>query len=118
MDLKSVNNYCYFQYNNYYFQKEYFVIVAWNGKCYNKFKPNTCNEALVAFKLKAFNPSWKKVAFTIDPNCLFILCVYSFNCVMNRPGLRAVLSEKFLEVFGWFETELENVQKIYESQKV
>lgn len=37
---------------------------------------------------------------------------------MNRPGLRAVLSEKFLEVFGWFETELENVQKIYESQKV
>ena len=29
-----------------------------------------------------------------------------------------MLSEKFLEVFGWFETELENVQKIYESQKV
>ena len=56
--------------------------------------------------------------FTIGPNCLFVLCVYSFNCVMNRPGLRAVLSEKFLEVFGWFETELENVQKIYESQKV
>ena len=67
---------------------------------------------------KNFNPSWKKVAFTIGPNCLFVLCVYSFNCVMNRPGLRAVLSEKFLEVFGWFETELENVQKIYESQKV
>jgi len=38
--------------------------------------------------------------------------------VINRPGLRTVLSEKFLEVFGWFETELENVQKIYESQKV
>ena len=29
-----------------------------------------------------------------------------------------MLSEKFLEVFGWFETELESVQKIYESQKV
>ena len=37
---------------------------------------------------------------------------------MNRPGLRAVLSEKFLEVFGWYEAELETVQKIYESQKV
>ncbi|XP_068697910.1 dynein axonemal heavy chain 8-like [Montipora foliosa] len=41
----------------------------------------------------------------------------SFNCVMNRPGLRSVLSEKFLEVFGWFESELEAVQNIYESQK-
>jgi len=38
--------------------------------------------------------------------------------VINRLGLRTALSEKFLEVFGWFETELENVQKIYESQKV
>lgn len=37
---------------------------------------------------------------------------------MNRPGLRSVLSEKFLEVFGWFESELEAVQTIYESQKV
>ena len=37
---------------------------------------------------------------------------------MNRPGLRSVLSEKFLEVFGWFESELEAVQNIYESQKV
>ena len=71
---------------------------------------------LLPSKSKHFNP--KKGAFTIGPNCQFVLCVYSFNCVMNRPGLRAVLSEKFLEVFGWFETELENVQKIYESQKV
>ena len=47
-----------------------------------------------------------------------MLSLCSFNCVINRPGLRTVLSEKFLEVFGWFETELENVQKIYESQKV
>ena len=38
--------------------------------------------------------------------------------MINRPGLRTVLSEKYLEVFGWFETELESVQKIYESQKV
>ena len=37
---------------------------------------------------------------------------------MNRPGLRSVLSEKFLEVFGWFESELEAVQTIYESKKV
>ena len=48
--------------------------------------------------------------------CALSLC--SFNCVINRPGLRTVLSEKYLEVFGWFETELESVQKIYESQKV
>ena len=37
---------------------------------------------------------------------------------MNRPGLRSVLSEKFLEVFGWFESELEAVQTIYENKKV
>ena len=48
----------------------------------------------------------------------WVLSLCSFNCVINRPGLRTVLSEKFLEVFGWFETELENVQKIYENQKV
>lgn len=48
----------------------------------------------------------------------FFLSLSSFNFVINRAGLRAVLSEKFLEVFGWFETELESVQKIYESQKV
>ena len=43
---------------------------------------------------------------------------YSFNIVINRTGLKAVLSEKFLEVFSWFEDELEEVQKVYENEKV
>lgn len=59
--------------------------------------------------LKYFNLSWKKVVFIIGFNCLFVFCVYSFNCVMNRFGFRVVLLEKFFEVFGWFEIELENV---------
>jgi hypothetical protein len=37
--------------------------------------------------------------------------------VINRSGLRAILSEKFLEVFSWFESELEEVQHIYEAEK-
>lgn len=37
---------------------------------------------------------------------------------MTRSGLKSVLSEKILEVFNWFENELEEVQKLYESQKV
>lgn len=47
-----------------------------------------------------------------------MFCLYSFNVVLNRTGLKAVLSEKFLEVFGWFEDELEDVQKVYENEKV
>ena len=37
---------------------------------------------------------------------------------MSRPGLKAILSEKIIEVFNWFENELEEVQKLYETHKV
>jgi len=47
-----------------------------------------------------------------------IIFVYSFNSVINRSSLKSILSEKYLEVFTWFETELEDVQKVYEEEKV
>ena len=49
---------------------------------------------------------------------ILYVCFYSFNAVINRTGFKAVLSEKVLEVFGWFEEELEDVQRVYESEKV
>ncbi|KAH3729601.1 hypothetical protein DPMN_055573 [Dreissena polymorpha] len=38
--------------------------------------------------------------------------------VQNRPGIRATLAEKFVEIFNWYEADLEEVQKIYETHKV
>ncbi len=38
--------------------------------------------------------------------------------MVNRPGLRATFSEKYLAVFANFEDVLEQVQNLYETQKV
>jgi len=40
------------------------------------------------------------------------------HSIQNRPGIRASLAEKFVEIFNWYEADLEEVQKIYESHKV
>ena len=37
---------------------------------------------------------------------------------MNRPGLRSTFSEKYVAVFSNFEDVLEQVQSLYEAQKV
>ena len=44
--------------------------------------------------------------------------VFRFECVMNRPGLRSTFSEKYVAVFSNFEDVLEQVQSLYEAQKV
>lgn len=36
----------------------------------------------------------------------------------NRPGLKSSFSEKYVAVFSKFEDELEEVQSLYEAQKV
>lgn len=41
-----------------------------------------------------------------------------FNVVQQRPGIRSVVSEKFIETFQWYEMELEEIQGIYERNKV
>ncbi|WAR07684.1 DYHG-like protein [Mya arenaria] len=38
--------------------------------------------------------------------------------IQNRPGIRATLAEKFVEIFNWYEADLEEVQRIYESHKL
>ena len=43
---------------------------------------------------------------------------FSFNPVSNRNGLSAVFQEKYAEVFGWYEKDLEGIEKQYESGKV
>lgn len=69
-------------------------------------------------RMEIYVSNYLKGAFQLKLNIRRALEILtSFNCVMNRPGLRSVLSEKFLEVFGWFESELEAVQTIYESKK-
>ena len=44
--------------------------------------------------------------------------MFRFECVLNRPGLRGILSEKYVAVFSNFEDVLEEVQNLYETQKV
>ena len=43
---------------------------------------------------------------------------FRFECVVNRPGLRSTFSDKYLAVFSNFEDVLEEVQNLYETQKV
>ncbi|XP_048577711.1 dynein axonemal heavy chain 8 isoform X3 [Nematostella vectensis] len=81
-----------------------------------------CNYLKVLFRKCKFGPGTKHFqttgVFTLKLNIRKALGILtSFNCVMTRPGLRAVFSEKFLEVFSWFENELEDVQKVYEAEK-
>ncbi|XP_067674368.1 uncharacterized protein [Haliotis asinina] len=37
--------------------------------------------------------------------------------VQSRPGVRGVIAEKFVEIFNWYENDLEEVHKIYENNK-
>ncbi|XP_052089132.1 uncharacterized protein LOC127725852 isoform X10 [Mytilus californianus] len=40
-----------------------------------------------------------------------------FGPVQGRPGIRTTIAEKFVEIFNWYETDLEEVQRIYETHK-
>jgi len=44
--------------------------------------------------------------------------MFRLQSVQNRPGIRAPLAEKFVEIFNWYEADLEEVHQIYESHKV
>lgn len=41
-----------------------------------------------------------------------------FTPVQNRPGIRICISEKFVEIFNWYESDLEEVHQIYDAHKV
>ena len=43
---------------------------------------------------------------------------YRFTPVQNRSGIRACISEKFVEIFNWYESDLDEVHQIYEAHKV
>ncbi|ESO89151.1 hypothetical protein LOTGIDRAFT_229063 [Lottia gigantea] len=43
--------------------------------------------------------------------------ITKFAPIQSRPGIRGTISDKFVEVFNWYESDLEDVQKIYEKNK-
>ena len=45
-------------------------------------------------------------------------CYCRFTPVQNRSGIRACISEKFVEIFNWYESDLDEVHQIYEAHKV
>lgn len=49
---------------------------------------------------------------------IFNDCFYRFTPVQNRSGIRACISEKFVEIFNWYESDLDEVHQIYEAHKV
>lgn len=51
-------------------------------------------------------------------NFNFWLLFYRFTPVQNRSGIRACISEKFVEIFNWYESDLDEVHQIYEAHKV
>ena len=42
---------------------------------------------------------------------------FRFTPIQNRQGIRATISEKFVEIFNWYEADLEEVHQIYENNK-
>ena len=44
--------------------------------------------------------------------------IFRFVAVQQRSGVRVVISEKFVEIFGWYENDLDMVQQLYEKHKV
>ena len=44
--------------------------------------------------------------------------VSRFVSIQQRPGIRVVISEKFIEIFNWYEGDLEEIQNVYEKYKV
>ena len=41
-----------------------------------------------------------------------------FVPIQHRPGIRVVIAEKFVEIFNWYEGDIEDIQMIYEKYKV
>ena len=54
----------------------------------------------------------------VGKRVLKIYLLYRLQAVQNRPGVRATLAEKFVEIFNWYEADLEEVHRIYEQHKV
>ena len=38
--------------------------------------------------------------------------------IQQRSGVRVVISEKFVEIFNWYEGDLDVIQQLYEKHKV
>ena len=53
-----------------------------------------------------------------DPSVTVSVCLARFVSIQQRPGVRVVISEKFVEIFNWYEGDLEEIQRIYERHKV
>ena len=45
-------------------------------------------------------------------------CFYRFVPIQQRPYIRVVISEKFVEIFNWYEGDLDEIQVLYEKHKV
>ena len=41
-----------------------------------------------------------------------------FANIQQRPGVRMVITDKTIEVFQWYEIDLEDTQRMYEQHKV
>ncbi len=38
--------------------------------------------------------------------------------IQQRPGVRVVIAEKFVEIFNWYEGDIDEMQELYEKYKV
>ncbi|CAL1527205.1 unnamed protein product [Lymnaea stagnalis] len=43
--------------------------------------------------------------------------ITKFSPIVNRSGIKGIISDKYIEIFAWYEADLEEVQKIYEKHK-
>lgn len=43
---------------------------------------------------------------------------FRYGPIQTRHGIRSTIAEKYVEIFNWYEADLEEVQQIYERHKV
>ena len=47
-----------------------------------------------------------------------MFCVTRFTPVAYRQGMRRSVAEKYIDIFNWYEADLDEVKNIYEKYKV
>ena len=48
----------------------------------------------------------------------FSVCLIRFTPVAYRQGMKRSIAEKYIDIFNWYEADLEEVKNIYEKFKV
>ncbi|XP_052708586.1 uncharacterized protein LOC128183562 isoform X10 [Crassostrea angulata] len=84
----------------------------------DRFEDYYTNFAQIVSDLETFLAAYLHAIFIGKTKTQHALDIITrFTPVQNRSGIRACISEKFVEIFNWYESDLDEVHQIYEAHK-